>query len=206
MRAFAARRSSTGHSSTARSWRRAAGTFRGRAAWARSGPALARRSLTGGASRATVGLCVGSIDCCGSMGVSGVAEVDPMDDTIWRWVIHHYRFDPERRQRRDVVVAAFDNAAELEAAVNQYHLEIQVGIDGGVRDDRERVTGVVWHPGYHSERARGRTLASSGSRPGSCGAAGTVPCPGAADGAASSSRVLPTASSRPPGASSRRYG
>ena len=89
-----------------------------------------------------------------------------MDDTIWRWVIHHYRFDPERRQRRDVVVAAFDTAAELEAAVNQYHLEIQVGIDGGVRDDRERVTGVVWHPGYHSERARERTLSQAAAHGG----------------------------------------
>lgn len=111
------------------------------------------------------------------MGVSGVAEVDPMDDTIWRWVIHHYRFDPERRQRRDVVVAAFDNAAELEAAVNQYHLEIQVGIDGGVRDDRERVTGVVWHPGYHSERARGGPWRPLVRGPGAVARRGRCPVP-----------------------------
>ena len=38
-----------------------------------------------------------------------MSEVDSEDDTIWRWVIHHYRFDPTRSERRNVVVAAYDN-------------------------------------------------------------------------------------------------
>ena len=34
-----------------------------------------------------------------------MSEVDPNDDSIWRWVLKHYRFDPERGERRRVVVA-----------------------------------------------------------------------------------------------------
>jgi hypothetical protein len=32
-------------------------------------------------------------------------------------VVRHYRFDPARRERRHVVVAAFDNKREFEAPI-----------------------------------------------------------------------------------------
>jgi len=90
--------------------------------------------------------------------VSRVPEVDPSDDSIWRWVLHHYRFDPERRQRRNVVVAAYDNEAEFDAALSTYSQRIQAEIVAGARDDAEHVGGVVWPPGDHDAQARGRTL------------------------------------------------
>jgi hypothetical protein len=37
-----------------------------------------------------------------------MARVDPEDDTIWRFIACHYRYDPQRQERRHVVVAAFD--------------------------------------------------------------------------------------------------
>ena len=85
-----------------------------------------------------------------------VPAVDPNDDSVWRWVVQHYRFDPERNQRRRVVVAAYDNEAEFDAALTAYIRLISAGIDGGDRDPREHVGGVIWHPGYHAEQARGR--------------------------------------------------
>lgn len=49
--------------------------------------------------------------------VINVPAVDPDDDSVWRWVLQHYRLDPQRKQRRNVIVAAYDNAAEFDAAL-----------------------------------------------------------------------------------------
>lgn len=87
-----------------------------------------------------------------------VPTVDPDDDSVWRWVLQHYRLDPQGRQRRNVIVAAYDNAAEFDAALAANSERIQVEIDAGDRDRREHVGGVVWHPGYHAEQARGRLV------------------------------------------------
>jgi hypothetical protein len=43
-----------------------------------------------------------------------MAQVDPADDSIKRFIVRHYRYDPERRERRHVVVAAFDNEPEYQ--------------------------------------------------------------------------------------------
>lgn len=65
--------------------------------------------------------------------VSRWPEVDPGDDSICRWVLHRYRFDPERRQRRNVVVAAYDNEAEFEVALASYARRIQEEVGSLVR-------------------------------------------------------------------------
>lgn len=85
-------------------------------------------------------------------------EVDPGDDSISRWVIYHYRFDPERRQRRNMVVAAYSDEVEFEAALAAYHRRIQKEIDSGTRSSAEHVSGVLWPPGYRAAQARARTL------------------------------------------------
>ena len=90
--------------------------------------------------------------------VSRVPEVDPSDDSIWRWVMYHHRFDPERGERRNVIVAAYDNEAEFDADLEAFSRRIRDEIDSGTRDDVEHVSGVLWHPGYHAEQGRGRTL------------------------------------------------
>jgi hypothetical protein len=46
-----------------------------------------------------------------------VARVDPDDDSIHRWVVWHYRYDSYRSERRNVVVAAFDNPGEFFADI-----------------------------------------------------------------------------------------
>lgn len=84
--------------------------------------------------------------------------VDPDDDSVWRWVLRHFRFDPQRKQRRHVVVAAYDNAAEFEAALSAYRERTGLEIDAGDRDPREHVSGEVWPPGHHAEQARGRMV------------------------------------------------
>lgn len=80
-------------------------------------------------------------------------EVDPDDDSTWRWVLRHRLFDPERRQRREVVVAAYDCAADFQGAA-AYSRLIRAEIDAGQRDPQEHVGGVIWNPGFHAEQAR----------------------------------------------------
>ncbi|TFC17924.1 hypothetical protein E3O19_05380 [Cryobacterium algoritolerans] len=84
-----------------------------------------------------------------------MAEVDRNDDTIWRWVLHHYRFDLARRERRNVVVAAYDSESEFQTEFERYTQIIRDEIARGTRSSRENLSGVTLEPGHLSAAARG---------------------------------------------------
>lgn len=85
-----------------------------------------------------------------------MAVVDPDDDDLMRWVVMHYRFDPVRRQRRNMIVAAYDNQAEFDEELDACDSRIRSGIESGDLDPQERVSGAIWEPGYRAAQARGR--------------------------------------------------
>ncbi len=88
-----------------------------------------------------------------------VARVDPADDSIRRLIVRHYRYDPARRERRHVVVAAFDNEPEFLACVQRIEAEIRQRRERGERvDPREHASGVVHEPGYFRRAANGHLL------------------------------------------------
>jgi hypothetical protein len=88
-----------------------------------------------------------------------VARVDPEDDGIRRFIVHHYRYDPERRERRHVVVAAFDNEPEFLACIESVRHEIKRRRDRGEPvDPREHASGTVHEPGYRRRAANGRLV------------------------------------------------
>ena len=87
-----------------------------------------------------------------------MARVDFEDDSIRRWVIFHYRFDPDRRQRRYVAVTAFDNKREYQREFKRYAAAIHSEIASGERDSRETVSGVEFEPGHASAAARGHNV------------------------------------------------
>lgn len=88
-----------------------------------------------------------------------VARVDPEDDTIWRFIAWHYRYDPQRRERRNVVVAAFDNRAEYFACMKSISAEIERRREHGETvDPREHASGVVHEPGYLRRSANGHLV------------------------------------------------
>ena len=88
-----------------------------------------------------------------------MASVDVSDDSIRRFVVQHYRYDPERRERRYVFVDAFDNEAEFRALLES----IQADIDrrraaGEPIDGREHTSGVLYEPGDRRRAANGHML------------------------------------------------
>jgi hypothetical protein len=93
-----------------------------------------------------------------------VSRIDPLDDSQRRWVIHHYRFDSSRRQRRNIAVAAYDNKAEFLSAIEELHEQVSAEIASGRRDAKEHVSGVVRPPGYQAEQARGRLVSAAVER------------------------------------------
>ncbi len=90
-----------------------------------------------------------------------MAQIDPADDSLWRWVVFHYRFVPERNQRTNALVAAFDNETEQVAAIGELTALIRQEVAAGTRDPKENVSGVTWHPGYHAEQGFGRLVESA---------------------------------------------
>jgi hypothetical protein len=88
-----------------------------------------------------------------------VGRVEPEDDSIRRFIVDHYRYDPARRERRHVVVAAFDNEPEFLACIERVGAEIGQRRERGERvDPREHSSGVVNEPGYLRRAANGHLL------------------------------------------------
>jgi hypothetical protein len=88
-----------------------------------------------------------------------VGRVEPDDDSIKRFIVRHYRYDPARRERRHVVVAAFDNEPEFLACAERVRAEIAQRREREERvDPREHASGVVYEPGYLRRAANGHLL------------------------------------------------
>jgi hypothetical protein len=88
-----------------------------------------------------------------------MASVDPDDDTISRFVVSHYRFDPERRERRHVVVAAFDNEREFISRIEAEATAIDNRrMQGENVDPTEHASGIVLEPGYHRRAENGHHI------------------------------------------------
>jgi hypothetical protein len=88
-----------------------------------------------------------------------MAQVDPENDNIHRFIVRHYRYDPERRERRHVIVAAFDNEPEFQACMQEVAAEIRRRRENGENvDRREHASGSIYEPGYLRRAANGHLL------------------------------------------------
>lgn len=88
-----------------------------------------------------------------------MALVDPEDDSIIRYVLMHYRYDPDRHERRHVAVAAYDNEPEFERAFATLAAEIErARAAGGDVDRQEHVTGHIREPGHRARAQYGRLI------------------------------------------------
>jgi len=88
-----------------------------------------------------------------------VARVDPDDDGIRRFVVQHFRYVPERRQFRRVPVAAFDNEAEFNAAIDALKADLDRRRRAGEDvDPRESATGTGYSAGDRERATYSRFL------------------------------------------------
>jgi hypothetical protein len=85
-----------------------------------------------------------------------MAVVDPDDDTLQRYVVLHYRYDEVRHERRDVVVAAFDNEQEFLAEYTRRAARLKDLQARGEAEDREHISGVLKHAGSAAGSSRRR--------------------------------------------------
>jgi hypothetical protein len=88
-----------------------------------------------------------------------VARVDPDDDNLRRYIVRHYRYDPERHERRHVVVAAFDSRREYNGCFQAASAELERRKAAGEEvDPTEHVSGTVHEPGHRRRAANGRLV------------------------------------------------
>ena len=86
-------------------------------------------------------------------------RVDPEDDSIERFIVCHYRYDPQRRERRHVVIAAFDSEREFQACFESVRAEINRRREAGEPvDASEHVSGRIHEPGYLRRAANGHLV------------------------------------------------
>ena len=91
-----------------------------------------------------------------------MARVDPDDDSIRRWVVWHYRYDPDRRERRNVVVAAFDNPDEFHADIEKRAAHLRARKEHGDDvDPAEHIAGQMHEPGYRRMQRNAHLLRRS---------------------------------------------
>jgi hypothetical protein len=99
-----------------------------------------------------------------------VGVVDARDDSIRRFIVRHYRYDPERRERRHVVVAAFDSHTEMEACLRAVDAQIAARRAAGEPvDAKEHASGTTREAGDDRLAANGRMVSRAlghGVRPG----------------------------------------
>lgn len=101
-----------------------------------------------------------------------MATVDPDDDNITRYVAQHYRYDPERNERRDGFLSAFDDQAEFEEFVAARGSDLRARQEAGKAEQSEHISGIVYEPGDRT-RAQSERLLSRASDHGVWPKAGT---------------------------------
>jgi hypothetical protein len=88
-----------------------------------------------------------------------MATVDPDDDSIKRYVVRLYAYDPQRHERRHQDVAAFDNEQEFMALIHAQKEEIdrRRGADEEL-GPLDYYSGVVLEAGYRRRTALQRLV------------------------------------------------
>jgi hypothetical protein len=88
-----------------------------------------------------------------------MAEVDPDDDDLQRFVVRHYRYDRGRRQRRHVTVAAIDDERQFQRDLEARSADLRARRQcGEAVDEREHISGVTLEPGDRSLAAKGHAV------------------------------------------------
>lgn len=88
-----------------------------------------------------------------------VGTVDFEDDTVRRFVVRHYAYDPDRRERRHRIIAVFGGKREFERVLDQLSEDLERRRAAGEDvDPREHYSGIVMEPGHLRRAANGHLV------------------------------------------------
>ncbi len=88
-----------------------------------------------------------------------MASVDPANDSVRRFIVRHYAYDPGRHERRHIVVAAYDNEQEFKDRIGRLSRELKNRKERGEPvDPREHISGTCLEPGEARRRAAVRVV------------------------------------------------
>jgi hypothetical protein len=88
-----------------------------------------------------------------------MAHVDHDDDSVRRFIVRHYAYDPSRHERRHIVVAAYDNEREFKEQIDRRSRELKNRRERGEPvDPREHISGICLDPGEAHRRAAVRLV------------------------------------------------
>src|SRR5450432_291452 len=88
----------------------------------------------------------------GRIGV--MASVDPADDSVQRFIVRHYAYDPSRHERRHIVLGAYDNEQEFKEQIDRLSRELKNRRERREPvDPREHISGTCLEPGEARRRA-----------------------------------------------------
>src|SRR5688572_19942979 len=89
-----------------------------------------------------------------------VAQVDPSDDSIRRYIVMLNAYSEERGERGAWPVAAFDNETEFLDYIHRHSAELDDVQSRGLGDPRDHYSGTVKEPGHDAntrlQRWRGK--------------------------------------------------
>lgn len=77
-------------------------------------------------------------------------EVDVKDDSLDRWYVNHYKYDPERKQVRHVLLKTFSNQKGQMKYFNMVNEELQARKMVEEVPRHEHISGGHYEPGYHA--------------------------------------------------------
>jgi len=96
---------------------------------------------------------------CTQSDTEPMARIDADNDDLMRYVVRRYADDPQRRERRHQIVAAFDNERERGAFLDQAAAQLRQDRAAGlVTDPHDHYTGLVPEPGYQRRQQNGRLI------------------------------------------------
>jgi len=119
--------------------------------------------LRAAANTAAEGRPVDAYACLGDHGTARlphhtepVARIDAGNDDLMRYVVRRYAYDPQRRERRHQIVAAFDDEREW---AHSWTSRCPAGTGPSrwpVTDPHDHYTGLVLEPGCQRRQQSGR--------------------------------------------------
>lgn len=118
-----------------------------------------RSSDVGGAASRRTASNNGIADCLIGGQDGAMACVDHNDDSVRRFIVRHYAYDPTRHERRHIVVAAYDNEREFKEQIDRRSRELKNRRERGESvDPREHISGICVEPGEAHRRAAVRVV------------------------------------------------